>query len=206
METKDQKQVWDNIAPEWHKFRQKPFEKTMEFLKSQKGKILDLGSGSGRHLTNIKNGKMYLVDFSKEMISFAKKKSESQDISAEFFVIESTNLPFEDNYFDAAIFISVLMCIEKAKNREKAIKELYRVLKPRSKAFINVWNKDSEWFKNSSKDRYMKWRDKGIRYYYLYEEKEVHDLFESLGFKIIEKFKPDKSINFIVEKPTSSSP
>ena len=52
-----------------------------------------------------------------------------------------------------------------------------------------------------TKERYMKWRDKGERHYYLYEEKEIHNLFEHLGFKIIEKFKPDKSIVFIIEKP-----
>ena len=68
----NQKQVWNNIASEWHKFKNRPSEKALEFLKGKKGKILDFGSGSGRHL--IKNNKIefYLVDFSEEMIKLAK--------------------------------------------------------------------------------------------------------------------------------------
>ena len=69
----DQKKLWDNIAPEWTKFKTRPIEHTKEFLKKQTGNVLDLGSGAGRHLQKIKNGKMYLVDFSKEMIKHAKE-------------------------------------------------------------------------------------------------------------------------------------
>lgn len=204
----NQQEIWNNIATEWHKFRD--IEKNKDnptqnrifnFLKDSSGKILDLGCGTGVYLSKIKKGKMYLLDFAEKMIKLAKQKAKKSNIDAEFFVSESTKLPFEDNYFDGAIFISVLMCIETEEKRKKTIQELYRVLKPKSKALINVWNKDSEWFKNSPKERYMNWRDKGKRYYYLYNEKEVHDLFEYLGFRVIEKFKLNKSIEFIVQKP-----
>ena len=49
----NQQKIWDNIAKEWFEFKTKPAEHTLQFLKNKKGKILDLGSGSGRHLKKI---------------------------------------------------------------------------------------------------------------------------------------------------------
>ena len=60
----NQKKVWDNIAPEWAEFKTKPTKHTIKFLKKQKGKILDLGCGSGRNLIKSKKIKIYGVDFS----------------------------------------------------------------------------------------------------------------------------------------------
>lgn len=197
-----QEEVWDKIAPEWHEFRQNPKENIINFLKKQQGKVLDLGSGSGRYLTKIKNGEMYLVDFSKEMIKLAEKKAKEKKIRAKFKVANLTNLPFRDNFFDSAIFIDSLHCLPN--KREKAIKELYRVLKPNAKAKISVWNKQQKRFKNSQKEKLIGWKEKVIRYYYLYDEKEIHDLFKKLEFKILDKEKLDKKIVFIVKKPTSS--
>lgn len=200
MKVNSQQKVWDKIAPEWHKFRQKPFGKTIEFLKEQKGKILDLGSGSGRHLANIKNGKMYLVDFSKEMIDLAKKKAKEKNISAEFKLANSIKIPYEDNFFDAAICIALLHCMNK-NDGEKTLKELYRVLKPGSIAKIAVWNKDSDWFRKKGKEIKMKWKDSGCRYLYLYESKEFYDLLNKTGFKIKLKLDEGKNIIVNVEKP-----
>ncbi len=196
----NQKKVWNNIAEEWFEFKDRPTEHTANFLKSKTGNVLDLGSGAGRHLIKIKDGKMYLVDFSKEMIEFAKKKSRQKKIPAEFFVLDLTKLGFKDNFFDSAICISSLHCVEGEKNREKTVRELFRVLKKGARAEIGVWNKNSKRFKNSPKDKYVKWRDKGERYYYLYDEKEVHDLFKKVGFKIKSTHNSEMMINFIVEK------
>jgi len=200
----NQKQVWNNIAEEWNEFKITPAEHVFEFLKGKKGKILDLGSGSGRHLTKIKNGKMYLIDFSKKMIELAKKRAKEKNIEAEFNVADIKKLPFPNNFFDYAISIAVFHCIKGGKNREKAARELFRVVKKGAKAEIVVWNKDSKRFKNSPKERVVKWRDKGSRYYYLFDEKEIHDLFKKVGFKIVKREIPQRSIIFIVQKPISS--
>ena len=203
MENISQEKVWDNIAQEWYEFKTKPAEHTLEFLENKSGKILDLGSGAGRHLVKVKNGKMYLVDFSNEMIKFAKKRAKQEKIDAEFFVSDLIKLPFEDNYFDFAIAIASLHCVKEKENRKKTIQELFRVLKPGALAEIAVWNKDSERFKNSPKEKYVKWRDKGARYYYLYSREEIYDLFKKVGFEIMEKEDPRAMIVFIVKKPKS---
>ncbi|MDP2672568.1 MAG: class I SAM-dependent methyltransferase [Nanoarchaeota archaeon] len=215
-----QKEIWDKIAPEWNEYKTIPAEHTINFLKKTSGKVLDLGSGSGRHLVKIKDGKMYLVDFSKEMLKLAEKKSKKEKINAEFKQANIWEIPYEDEFFDYAICISALHCVETSEQREKVIRELYRVLKNGGKAEIGVWNIKSKRFKNinreqkignfltsspkrgriEGKEKYVKWTDKGERYYYLYDEKEVHNLFKKAGFKIISTHNSEMMINFIVEK------
>lgn len=197
---KPQQQIWDAIAPEWHKYKEKPSKLSQEFLKKQTGNVLDLGSGSGRHLTKIKKGKMVLVDFSEKMINLAKKKAKKNKIKASFQVADISKLPFENNFFDSAISISAIHCTPK-KQHKKIIKELFRVLKPRAKALIGVWNKESKRFKKyKEKERYIGWTDKGKRYYYLFTEKEIHNLFKKAGFKILSTHNSELMINFIVKK------
>jgi ubiquinone/menaquinone biosynthesis C-methylase UbiE len=199
----EQQKIWDNIAPEWFKFKKEPAWHVQEFLKDKTGRVLDLGSGSGRHLQKIKNGKMYLVDFSKKMIKLAKKKSKKEKIPAEVFVASLDKLPFEDNFFDSAIAVASIHCLTPEKQK-KAIKELYRVLKPKAQAEITVWNKNSRPFKNAGKEKYIAWHDKGKRYYYLFDEKEIHKLFKDFNFKIVSHQEPKRNIIFVVQKPTSS--
>jgi ubiquinone/menaquinone biosynthesis C-methylase UbiE len=196
----NQEKVWDNIAKEWHEFKKNPPLNIIEFLKPKTGKVLDLGSGSGRNLIKIKKGKMYELDFSKEMLELGKEKAKKEKISAEFIHSKANKIPFEDEYFDSAICISALHCLETKKERKESVKELYRVLKKGKTAFIGVWNVKSKRFKNSKKDKIIKWRDKGERYYYLYSEDEVKKLFKEIGFKIIPSYHSEMMINFIVKK------
>ena len=134
------------------------------------------------------------------MLKLAREKSKKLNIPAEFRQAKLSELPFNNDFFDFAICISALHCVEKEENRKKAIEELYRVLKKTGKAEIGVWNKNSKRFKNSPKNKYVNWRDKGKRYYYLYNENEIHDLFKSVGFKILSTHNSEMMINFIVEK------
>ena len=196
----NQKQVWENIAEEWHEFKKLPAESTIEFLKKQKGKILDFGSGSGRHLIKIKSGKMYLLDFSEGMIKLAKEKAKKENIDAEFAVSSMTKTNYENNFFDGAICISALHCLNKSEQK-KAIKEIYRILKPKAQIFVGVWNKDSKRLKrHKGKETLIKWNNKGQRYYYLFNEKEIHNLFEKQNFKILSTNNSEMMIRFICEK------
>ncbi len=197
---KEQKKVWNTIAPEWNEFKKKSSKLSEKFLSKQSGKIIDIGAGSGRHLKKIKNGKMYLVDFSEKMIELAKKNAEKKKIKAEFCVADMTCLPYKDNFFDGGICISALHCLKKEKHL-KAIKEMFRVLKPNAELLVMVWNKNNKRFKREKeKEKLIGWKNKGKRYYYLFEEKEIFQLFESVGFKIIEKNNCESMIRFISKK------
>ena len=198
---KEQQEIWNAIAPEWHTYKEIPSRLSEEFLKKQTGKVLDLGSGSGRHLTKIKKGRMYLIDFSKEMIKLARKKAKAKKIPVKFQVSNISKLPYEKNFFDSAISISALHCLA-PKEHKRAIKELFRVMKPEATALIGVWNQKSKRFKKTeTKEKLIGWTDKGKRYYYLFTEKEIHDLFKKTGFKIISEHNSEMMINFIVQKP-----
>ncbi len=203
----NQKEIWNKIAPEWHEFKTTPSQTATEFINNSRGKILDLGSGSGRNLLKLKKSKnreLHLVDFSKEMIKLAKKRAKELGfaINAQVSKLEKTNFP--DNYFDAAICTAAIHCIKTIQKREKSLKELFRILKPGAKADIEVWNKDSNRFKGKSKEKFINWRDKGKRYYYLYEEKELRNLLKKIGFKILKKIPHKANLIFIVKKPISS--
>jgi len=186
----NQEQVWDAIASPWHKYRNQAPTEVIEFLKDKKGKILDLGCGSGRNLIKLEGVKFYGVDFSKEQLKIAEESIKKEDIDAALFKTECSKLPFEDNFFDAALFISVLHCMDKEKERKKSLEELYRVLKKGASVMISVWDKNSmDLFKEKKvKEGFVNWKynEKSYkRYYYFYDEKELKDLLESIGFKII---------------------
>ena len=202
MKAENQQKLWDNIAPEWHKYKEKPSENAVEFLKKAHGNVLDLGSGSGRHLMKIKNGKMFLLDFSEKMLNLAREKAKSEGIEAKFIHSHLEKIEKPDEFFDCAICISALHCIKGKTKRKKAIGELFRVLKKGGFAYIGIWNIKSKRFmkKSREKERLIGWTDKGKRYYYLFDEKEVHDLFIKAGFKIVSTHNSEMMINFLAEK------
>lgn len=200
MKIPNQKKVWDSIAKEWTEFKV-PGQKTLEFVKKQKGKILDLGSGSGRYLIKKRDLKFFLIDFSEEMINLAIKKAKKLGIEIETKVCELDKIPYMDNFFDSAIYSNSLHCLITKEKRNNSLKELYRVLKPGAQAKIAVWNKDSKRFKNSPKERLTKWREIGERFYYLYNPEELIADIKTTGFEIIQTGNIFREIPLIVRKP-----
>ena len=199
----NQQEVWSKIAPEWYKFKTTPSRTATEFINNSKGKILDFGSGSGRNLLQIKKStkrELYLIDFSEQMIKLAKKRAKKLKLEIQTKISKLEKTDFPDNYFDAAICTAAIHCIKTAKKREKALKELYKILKLGAKADIEVWNINSDRFKNAPKEKFIAWRDKGKRYYYLYDEGEFKKLLKKVGFKIIKKIPHNANIIFIVKK------
>ena len=196
----NQEKVWDDIAPEWHEYKKMPAQHVKKFLDESSGKILDLGSGSGRNMQKIKNGKMHLVDFSKKMLDLAEKKAKEEGIEIETKKSNLWEIDYPENYFDGAICISAIHCVKGEENRINALKELYRVLKQNGRVLIGVWNVKSKRFRNKNKEKMIGWTNKGERYYYLYDEDEIHSQCKKVGFKIIETHNSEVMINFICQK------
>lgn len=213
-----QEEVWDKIADPWKKFRAKPIQEAVDFLKTKKGKVLDLACGSGRNFFKSPNLKIYGVDFSQKMLDYAKKHAKKEKIDVKLLKSQAYEITFQSDFFDTAIFIASLQCIETSEKREKTLRELFRVLKPNSMALITAWDKDQKRFRKKGKENYIAWQDEGKRYYYLYEKKELICLLEKVGFEIIEVYRKEnenikystrkryseKNILVIVKKPTSS--
>jgi len=192
-----QEQVWDEISKEWKAYRCEPIPEVSDFLKEKSGKILDLCCGSGRNFVKIK-GVFYGVDFSDKMLKYAEENAKKLGVEAVVKKSEASKLPFPDNYFDAAVFIAALHCIDSREEREQALKELKRVLKRGAEALISVWSKEQERFKDKPKEIKIPWKIEGReyqRYYYLYDRKEILDLLKLIGLEVKE----------IIEKPDSYS-
>jgi ubiquinone/menaquinone biosynthesis C-methylase UbiE len=192
----NQEEIWDEIAPSWADEKNKTFPGLVEFLKNKKGKILDLGCGSGRNFSAIK-GEIYGIDFSKKMLEFASKK----DPKANLIKSSVTIIPFKDNFFDAAIYIATLHCIEKENDRKKSLEEIYRVLKPKTQAFITVWSRNHERVKKQGDNIIPRTinNNKLLRFYYIYTKDELSTLLKKVGFKII-SIKEEENIIATVEK------
>jgi ubiquinone/menaquinone biosynthesis C-methylase UbiE len=203
MKFEDQEKVWNRIAPEWHEYKKIPSVGSADFVKRAKGNLLDLGSGSGRHLQKI-DGVYYLQDISSEMLKLAFLKAEKLGIRHEIIHSSMDVIPKEDCFFDYAICISALHCVPGEDIRKKVISELHRVLKKGGEAYIGVWNVRSKRFKRKTRDgsreKLIGWSDKGDRYYYLYEEEEIHRQFRNVGFEIVSTHNSEMMINFIVRK------
>lgn len=200
-----QKQVWNKLASEWNRFRQKPPVEILNFLRDKKGKILDLGCGSGRNMFKQEKQEQieyYGVDFSEKMIELAKKKAEELGVSAKFKCSDLAKLDFDDEFFDCSIFISTLHCIEGEKIRRKALEELFRVLKPDSQAMISVWdkNKEDKLGNIEAKEGFINWQNNGenyLRYYYFYDKDELIYLLKDVGFEVLKSEEVDAEIKHV---------
>jgi ubiquinone/menaquinone biosynthesis C-methylase UbiE len=212
---KNQEEVWNKIAEKWNDFRETPSPSVIHFLKDKKGKILDLGCGSGRNfsaINNKKESKVYALDFSDKMLQYAGANGKKLGLKIEIVKSKSWQIPFEDNFFDFIICSALLHCIGGKENRFKTIKEIYRTLKPEGLAFISVWGRKSPRLKNKPKECYIPWTvksqkefrkpeqdEKQERYTYIYDLEELEKEILKAGFQI-EKEWEERNINFIVRK------
>lgn len=99
-------------------------------------KILDIGCGTGILAIFLSKfaKRVFGIDSTKEMIERAKNNAaELRQRNVEFKIAEAEKLPFDENYFDAAV-IQCVICL--VLNKEKAISEIHRVLKSDGKAVI----------------------------------------------------------------------
>jgi len=119
-------------------------EKELRDLKKILGKrstILDAGCGYGRIAIPLAKAgyKVYGLDIVPAYIKEAIKKTKKEKIQADFRVGSITALPYPNETFDAIICLwSVFIDILEEKDQLKAIKEIYRVLKNNSFAFIDL--------------------------------------------------------------------
>jgi ubiquinone/menaquinone biosynthesis C-methylase UbiE len=187
----NQEKIWDNIAKPWKTYVVKRIPAVENFLKNKKGKIIDLGCGTGRNMIPSKDIEYTAVDFSEGQLSHLKKHIKTNKLNAKIIKSEASSLiEIKDNTFDYGIFIASLHCIETKEKREKSLEELYRVLKPKGKALITVWDSKDQRFSHikNKGDIYMAWNHDNsahMRYYYLYKKPELKKLIEKTGFKIL---------------------
>ena len=103
-----------------------------KLLKNSKGRVLEIGVGTGKNLSYYNYHKIDLtvIDISKGMLNRAKEKAKKHDFPVKFKLANSEKLPFEDNSFDYIVCTFVLCSVS---DQVKILKEMKRVLKKKGK-------------------------------------------------------------------------
>ncbi|NQT06948.1 MAG: class I SAM-dependent methyltransferase [Candidatus Omnitrophica bacterium] len=103
--------------------------------RSSKFRVLDAGCGTGELSFKLSNylgrAEVHGVDLSRTMIEKAKDKLDGHNIK--FKVGDVEHLPYKDNAFDV---ITCSHSFHHYPNKEKAISEMYRVLRPDGRLMI----------------------------------------------------------------------
>jgi len=139
--------------------------------------VLDVGCGPGRALLFFKeNGvkNLFGIDLSPAMILRAKKRFGK---NAVLKVASVEKLPFANNQFDV---VTNTEAFHHFLDPKKAIKEMYRVLKPDGKLYLadlNFFSKTIHWLFKKLEPGHVK----------IYGKKEFEDLFSKAGFKVVEQ-------------------
>jgi len=104
-----------------------------------KGKVLDLGSGTGEYSLAIaqnQDTEVYALDANQALCDALQKEvKEKQLKNLKVVHTDAHTLPFEDNYFDACFCNAVL---EHVKDDVGILKEIHRVMKKEAKLVISI--------------------------------------------------------------------
>ena len=191
--------VFNQIAPGWYNFRHwSIFRSELQALAQrwQRGRLLNIGCAHGPDFLPFKQSfELYGVDFSTEMLRFARKYSQKFNFAVNLSLADVSHLPYVDKTFDWAISVATYHHIRGRLEKQAALNELRRVLKPGGEAFITVWNRWQPRFWFSRRQVAVSWRTKGKtleRYYYLFSYPELEKLVKRAGFKILKSF-PESS-------------
>jgi len=103
-------------------------------------KILDDGCGNGGLAIAFSEtmAEIFGVDVEKKLIDISQEHASNYKVSPQFVFYDGKKLPFEDNFFDAAISVSVL---EHVSDPINYLREILRVLKPRGSLYLAFPNK-----------------------------------------------------------------
>ena len=105
------------------------------------GSVLEIACGTGIVTSKLRNSlpasaRLIATDLNEAMIAYAKHKFQSNE-SVEFKQADAMELPFPDASFDAVVCQFGLMFFP---DKERAMSEAHRVLKPGGFYVFNVWD------------------------------------------------------------------
>lgn len=126
-------------------FRKGLQKKALQTFKLKDGwKLLDVGSGTGPDLILLKSlyPKMKLagIDADAKIVAIAEKKVKKLGLDIKFTRAFAEDMPFADNSFDA-VWSNLTLHHMPTESKKKALKEMYRVLKPKGYLFLIEFSK-----------------------------------------------------------------
>jgi len=154
-------------------------EQVFSLWHTKQGLVLDLGCGTGNYtaVLNKQGIKVIGLDKSLSMLKLAQKKL----FHTPFVRSDATYLPFKDETFAGVMSITLF---EFLSYPEKAIREIYRVLKPGGEVLIGTMNMFSLWF--CCKRLKSIFVETAYRYAHFYTPRGLKSLLRQEGFINIE--------------------
>jgi 2-polyprenyl-3-methyl-5-hydroxy-6-metoxy-1,4-benzoquinol methylase len=179
MEKLTQQQIWNIIAEPWRKFRHKAPEDIEEFLKTKKGKVLDLGCGRG-WLSNLLSefGPVVGIEPVHKVVNFASKSFPKIKFIAGDFLDKENEL--KGKKFSLIVCSEVIEHIE-LPLRSKFCLSINSVLD--NNGFVIITTPRAE-IQNEWK---FKFGDPSQPLENWFNENEINDLFINNGFKVIKQ-------------------
>lgn len=171
--------------------------KKIKRLENNLKTIIDIGCGTGRNALYLAsmNFEVTAIDNSSKVLT--KLKSKLKDVKSKIKInikqADMAKLPFKNNSFDIAIAWRIFH-LGKKEFRKSAIKEMYRVLKPKGYAIVAVTDisdlekdrkrrPDSSIKNDKNTHTYISKRARQIRHYYSINEIKSGKVFSD--FKLI---------------------
>lgn len=181
-------------------------EKIFTRLFKKDDSLLELGAGVGRiaiglHELGYRN--VLATDYARPMVRRARDLCKVLEYSIPFHVADARSLVFEDSLFEGAIFgFNGLMQIPRAGDREAAMAEIFRVLRPGAWfAFTThdrersphqeFWQAERDrWAQGQQDSDYERFGDRaepaegGIHFMHVPSVAEVETLIDGAGFRL----------------------
>ncbi len=174
-------------------------------------RIFDAMMARGRHVLHFarKGYSVYGNDRNKHMVKLVEEELRNEGLKAKLLSIDVTNLKqVRDDYFDSVICMySSLGCIPGSFNRQKAMREFARILKPGGIVVVHahspldtlekptdlLWMlKGMFWKTPAGLERgdwyYLHGSSLGYSYIHEFRPKEFRNLFTSAGLKVVKEF------------------
>jgi tRNA (uracil-5-)-methyltransferase TRM9 len=199
------REVFDEIAESWYRVRHWPLlreELDRIAARWQCGKLLNIGCAHGPDFLPFSHGfDLWGIDISPAMLRLGLRYARKVGLYVNLTAGDALSLPFRSNTFDWAISVAAYHHIRGGDQREKAFKELKRVIKPGGEIFLTVWNYGQPGFWFKPKEQQIAWRlkeRKVYRYYHLFSYGELRGLLTRSGWQVI-SMSPEESYRFPIK-------
>lgn len=185
------KELYNAIAQEFDDSRYYIWPKIKQFLDNipSRSKVLELGSGNGKHLVYRKDINIIGLDISVELVKISKSKG------ANVILGDMCHIPFNDNEFDYIISVASYHHLDNNSDRYRCINEITRVLKPNGIAYIQVFAMEQDpnsKFQFKDRNNLITWKKRTgevyNRYYYAYFKNDLKNEVENLSNKKLIQF------------------